>query len=98
MLGATRSLAREFARKGVTFNAVCPGYVRTGMLEQTLESIVKATDLEHAQAEERLKRMSPQGRIFEPEEVANLVRFLLAEESKGISGQALTLDGAEIAH
>lgn len=98
LLGATRSLAREFAQKGVTFNAVCPGYVRTEMFEQTLSNITAKAKLDKAGAEAKLAALSPQNRVFEPAEVAKLVRFVLSDDARGINGQALTLDGGEIEH
>lgn len=98
LLGATRSLAREFAGKGVTFNAVCPGYVRTEMFAQTVANVAAKTGSDEKKAEERLMRLSPQNRIFEPEEVAHAVAFLLSEQAAGINGQALSIDGGEIEH
>ncbi|MBP9890925.1 MAG: SDR family oxidoreductase [Planctomycetes bacterium] len=98
LLGATRSLAREFAQKGITFNAVCPGYVRTEMFGQTLSNIAAKAKLDSAGAEQKLAALSPQNRIFEPGEVAKLVRFVLSDDARGINGQALTIDGGEIEH
>lgn len=98
LLGATRSLAREYAGKSVTFNAVCPGYVRTEVFEETIKNIAQRTGLDEVQAEEKLKRLSPQSRIFESTEVANAVQFLLGDDSYGINGQALSVDGGEIEH
>jgi NAD(P)-dependent dehydrogenase (short-subunit alcohol dehydrogenase family) len=98
LLGATRSLAKEFAQKAVTFNAVCPGYVRTEIFEQTLKNIAANSHLDEVQAEEKLKKLSPQYRVFEPQEVAHAVAFLLSEEAHGITGQALSIDGGEIQH
>ncbi|MCA8910396.1 MAG: SDR family oxidoreductase [Planctomycetes bacterium] len=98
LLGATRSLAREFARKGVTFNAVCPGYVRTEVFDGTIKNIVDKTGLDEVQAEDKLKKLSPQYRIFEPVEVAHTIAFLLSEDAHGITGQAISVDGGEIEH
>ncbi|KAA0214103.1 SDR family oxidoreductase [bacterium] len=98
LLGATRSLAREFAAKGVTFNAVCPGYVRTEMFERTLQNIAAKTGLDRSGAELKLAQLSPQGRVYEPAEVAALVRFLMGPQAGGINGQALSIDGGEVAH
>lgn len=98
LLGATRSLAREFATTGVTFNAVCPGYVRTEMFNQTIHNIAEKTGLDEVQAEHKLSKLSPQMRVFEPIEVANAVAFLLSEDAHGIAGQAISIDGGEIQH
>lgn len=98
LLGATRSLAREFARHGVTFNAVCPGYVRTEMFEQTIKNITDKTGLDDVQAEDKLKKLSPQYRVFEPAEVAHTIGYLLSEDAHGINGQAISIDGGEIEH
>ncbi|MCA8936725.1 MAG: SDR family oxidoreductase [Planctomycetes bacterium] len=98
LLGATRSLAREFARQGVTFNAVCPGYVRTEIFDQTIKNITDKTGLDEVQAEDKLKKLSPQYRVFEPAEIAHTVGFLLSEEAHGITGQAISIDGGEIEH
>lgn len=98
LLGATRSLAREYAQKVVTFNAVCPGYVHTEMFARTIANIAGKTGLDEVQAEEKLKQLSPQQRVFEPEEVSHAVAFLLSEGAFGITGQALSIDGGEIEH
>lgn len=98
LLGATRSLAREFARQSVTFNAVCPGYVRTEIFDQTIKNITEKTGLDEVQAEDKLKKLSPQYRVFEPAEVAHTIGFLLSEEAHGITGQAISIDGGEIEH
>ncbi len=98
LLGATRSLAREFGARKVTFNAVCPGYVRTEMFAKTVANIAQKTGSDADAAEQKLMALSPQQRVFEPEEVANTVAFLLREDSGGINGQALSIDGGEILH
>jgi NAD(P)-dependent dehydrogenase (short-subunit alcohol dehydrogenase family) len=98
LLGATRSLAREFAGKDVTFNAVCPGYVRTEMFSQTIANIAAKTGLSNEEAETKLLRMTPQNRVFEPQEVAHTVAFVLGEQAFGINGQAISIDGGEVEH
>ncbi|MFN7960453.1 MAG: SDR family NAD(P)-dependent oxidoreductase [Thermoanaerobaculia bacterium] len=95
VLGLTRSLAIELAAKGVTVNAVCPGYVETPMTEGSVRMIVEKTGSPPAEARERLARMSPQKRIFEPDEVAYLVRCLCDPRARGVNGQAWALDGGD---
>jgi NAD(P)-dependent dehydrogenase (short-subunit alcohol dehydrogenase family) len=68
------------------------------MFEQTLSNIAAKAKLDKAGAEAKLAALSPQNRVFEPSEVAKLVRFVLSEDARGINGQALTLDGGEIEH
>jgi NAD(P)-dependent dehydrogenase (short-subunit alcohol dehydrogenase family) len=98
LLGATRSLAREFASKGLTFNAICPGYVRTEMFGRTVANIAQKTGRSEAEAEKHLASLSPQQRVFEPEEVAQAVTYLLSPAASGINGQALSIDGGEVEH
>lgn len=96
VLGLTRSLAVEVASKGVTVNAVCPGYVDTKMTQDNLEIISKKTGLAPKEALERLKSLSPQHRLMQPDEVAAAVLHLCREESAGINGQAITIDGGAL--
>ncbi len=93
VVGFTRSVAAEVAANGVTVNAVCPGYVETAMSTSTVERIVRKTGLSHDEARATLERTSPQGRLFEPEEVAYQVLSLCDPRAGGVNGQALVLDG-----
>jgi len=96
VLGLTRSSALEVASKGVTVNAICPGYVDTEMTTRGIENISKKTGLSADQAMESLRKMSPQNRIIEPEEVAALALLLASEEGRGINGQAINVDGGTV--
>jgi len=96
VLGLTRSSALEVASKGVTVNAICPGYVDTEMTTRGIENITKKTGLSADQAMESLRKMSPQNRIIEPEEVAALALLLASEEGRGINGQAINVDGGTV--
>jgi len=95
-VGFTRSVAMEVAAKGVTVNAVCPGYVETSMTDESIVRISAKTGLTPEEARERLRRQSPQGRIYRPEEVAWLAVTLCGEEADGINGQAIVLDGGSV--
>ena len=93
LLGLTRAAAAECASRGVTVNAVCPGFVDTEMTRTSLKRICDKTGLSRTQALDFLKAQSPQKRLIEPEEVAWLIASLCADEARGLHGQALVLDG-----
>ena len=96
VLGLTRSAALEVATKGITVNAICPGYVDTEMTTRGVENITKKTKLSADEAMETLKKMSPQNRIVTVEEVAALAVLLASEDGRGINGQAINVDGGTV--
>jgi len=96
VLGLTRCAAIEVARKGVTVNAVCPGYVDTDMTARAVAGITERTGRSSDEALEALKRMSPQRRLVTPEEVAAVALLLASEEGRGITGQAINVDGGSV--
>jgi 3-hydroxybutyrate dehydrogenase len=96
VLGLTRSVALEVATKGVTVNAICPGYVETEMAAQAINNISSKTGKSEAEARDVLNRMSPQNRLVTPEEVAALALLLASEEGRGINGQAINVDGGSV--
>ncbi len=82
VVGLAKSAAAEFARKKIRVNAVCPGGVETPILGVTGEDELKA-----------LGNMHPLQRLGQPQEIANLVSFLLSEQSSFVTGQAIAIDG-----
>jgi 3-hydroxybutyrate dehydrogenase len=96
VLGLTRSVAVEVATKGVTVNAICPGYVETDMAAHAVENITARTGKTADEALDILKRMSPQNRLVTPEEVAALALLLASHEGRGITGQAINVDGGSV--
>ena len=96
VLGLTRSAALEVATKGVTVNAVCPGYVETEMAARAVENITARTGRSAEEALEALKAMNPQRRLVTPEEVAALALLLASEDGRGINGQAINIDGGSL--
>lgn len=93
VVGFTRSAAAEAAPKGVTVNAVCPGYVDTDLTRQSIARIVVKTGRSEEEALEAILATSPQHRLIEPEEVARVVVQLCREESSDVNGQAIVIDG-----
>lgn len=79
VIAATKALAQEVAKKGVTVNAVAPGFVRTDM----------TADIDEAE----LRKQIPAGRFCEPEEVADLAMFLLSESASYITGEVISING-----
>jgi NAD(P)-dependent dehydrogenase (short-subunit alcohol dehydrogenase family) len=96
VLGLTRSAALEYAAKGITVNAICPGYVDTEMTTRGIENITRKTKLTAEQAMDSLKKMSPQNRLVTAEEVSAVALLLASEEGQGINGQAINVDGGSV--
>ena len=96
VIGLTRSLALELARKNITVNAVCPGYVETDMVRAAVSNIVAKTGRSVDEAKAELVRRNPQGRLLQPREVANAVLWLCLPGSEAITGQAISVSGGEV--
>ena len=96
VLGLTRSAALEVAANGVTVNAICPGYVDTEMTSKAIENIVAKTGRKAEEALAELEQASPQKRLVTSEEVATLALLLASEDGRGITGQAINVDGGSV--
>ena len=91
LLGMMRSLAADNVRRGVTFNCVCPGYVDTPMTQESIAAIMARTGRSREDALKPL--LTPQGRLVTPEEVAAVCVLLASPAGRGITGQAINVDG-----
>jgi len=97
LVGFTRALALETAKAGLTVNAVCPGYADTDLVAGAVARIVAKTGRAPEQARAELVRHNPQQRLIRPEEIARTVGWLCLPESASINGQAIAVDGGELA-
>jgi NAD(P)-dependent dehydrogenase (short-subunit alcohol dehydrogenase family) len=96
VVGLTRALAVEVATKGVTVNAVCPGFTDTDIVKEAVANIVAKTGRTAEQAQAELASRNPQKRLVRPEEVANAVVWLCLPGSEAITGQAIAVADGEL--
>lgn len=98
VIGLTRSLALEFAKDGINVNAVCPGEIRTEMLDKATRD--RALQLKVSEDEIHTRRIAsiPVGRYGTPDEVAGLILFLASEDANYITGQSYNITGGQISH
>ena len=95
VLGLARALSLELAPKGVTVNAVCPGYTDTPMLAAAIANITAKTGMTVAAARAELARDNEQGHLITPDEVAEKVLRLCLPEAGAVNGQVITFSGGE---
>ena len=96
VIGLTRALAREAAKTNVTVNAVCPGYTETELVQDAVANIIAKTGKTEAAARAALVAGNPQGRMIQPEEVAQTVLWLCLPASQSVTGQAIAIAGGEV--
>ena len=97
VVGFTRALALELGSKNITVNALCPGYTETDIVKDAVAFIMQKTGKTEAQARARMTTRNPQQRMVQPAEVAQSVLWLCSEGSQAINGQAIAIDGGELA-
>ena len=91
VIGLTRALALELAPRGITVNAICPGWVETEMAREGFRRLGSESDGRAAAA-----KMAPLNRVLEPDEIAGLAAYLASEDARSITGQAIVADGGQV--
>jgi NAD(P)-dependent dehydrogenase (short-subunit alcohol dehydrogenase family) len=89
VVGLTKTAALEYARTGIRVNAVCPGYIRTPLIEQAL--------LSRPEMEAQIITRHPVGRMGQPEEIAEAVVWLCSDAASFVTGHTMTVDGGYVA-
>lgn len=89
VVGLTKTAALEYATEGIRVNAVCPGYIRTPLIEEALTS--------HPEMEAQIVARHPVGRMGRPEEIAEAVVWLCSEAASFVTGHAMVVDGGYVA-
>ena len=96
VVGLIRSLALEVARKPITANALCPGFLDTEMTDRSVANIVEKTGLSAEDARSRLAETNPQKRLIQPSEVTAAALWLCGPGSEGMNGQSVPIAGGEV--
>ena len=96
VIGLTRAVALETAARGVTVNAVCPGYTETDIVADAIATIQEKTGKSEQEARAFLASRNPQGRLVQPGDVAQAVVWLCQPGSESINGQSIPVDGGEV--
>jgi len=89
----TKSVAAEYALQGIRVNTVCPGIIRTAMMERAIEQAAKAGYASEEKQRQFHRAMHPLGRVGEADEVAEAVIWLLSGASSFVTGHQLAVDG-----
>jgi NAD(P)-dependent dehydrogenase (short-subunit alcohol dehydrogenase family) len=96
VIGLTRALALEVAKKGITVNAVCPGYTDTDLLSESIHNVMQKTGRNADEARAGFAVGNPQGRLVQPLEVADTVLWLCGTGASAITGQSIPVCGGEV--
>ena len=97
MVGLMRSLAEEFARSTMTVNAICPSFVDTPMVDETIARISRVSDRDEAQSRKAIEGMNKHGRLVHPDAVATMTLTLCLPQSRDVNGAAIAIDGGTTA-
>ncbi|MCR4266975.1 SDR family NAD(P)-dependent oxidoreductase [Nitratireductor sp. ZSWI3] len=95
VIGLMRALSVELVKTGVTVNAICPGYVETEMLEESIARVVEKTGRSREEARKGFIEANPHGRLIKPREVAAAALWLVSPEAASVTGQSISISGGE---
>lgn len=93
VVGLARALAAELLKTGVTVNAICPAYVQTEMLEDSIRRVMEKTGRSEEEARRSFAEMNPNQRLIQPEEVAAAAMWLVSDAAISVTGQAIPISG-----
>lgn len=93
VIGLIRSLAQDFAGRGVTFNALCPAYVETDIIARNVVAIRKRAGVSEDEARQMMVGVNPHGRLIAPDEIAAAALWLCRPGSDSVNGQAIEISG-----
>ena len=96
VVGMVRSLALEVAKRDITVNAICPGFLDTEMTDRSIANIFAKTGMSKDKALAALTSHNPQGRLIQPGEVADTVLWLCGDDAASVNGQAIPISGGEV--
>ncbi|MGR3342881.1 MAG: SDR family NAD(P)-dependent oxidoreductase [Paracoccaceae bacterium] len=96
VLGLIRALSVDYMGKGITFNALCPGYVDTPIIEQNVTMISGRTGMSATEARALMVDQNPHGQLITPDEVATAALWLCAPGSESVNGQAVEIAGGQV--
>ncbi len=98
LIGLTKVAALEVAAQGITVNALCPGYVDTPLVRNQLQDLARQRNVPYERVlEEVIFPLVPQARLIDPLEIADYAVFLASDKARGVTGQAVVMDGGYLA-
>tara|TARA_B100001123_G_scaffold421911_1_gene530108 strand:+ start:795 stop:1553 length:759 start_codon:yes stop_codon:yes gene_type:complete len=96
LLGLTRSLAAEYSGEKILVNALCPGWVNTDMAQEGIDGFAEALNITSQQAYQEAMKQVPLGKMSEPEEIAQVVGYLLSKQQTSLTGQTIDINNGAL--
>jgi len=95
VIGMIRALCADHAKLPVTFNAICPGYVDTDIIDRNTQSISERAHISHEEARALMVNLNPHGRLITADEVASAALWICGPGSDSFDGQAMEISGGQ---